>query len=228
LNAGGAAHRIAPGSVPVVFLAGEVPVIDLKKYEKTLTLKDGRTLTIRPMRSRDGAKLIRFLKALPLEERLTLRDDVADEKTVRKWVRALDYKQVIPLLGFVDKEIVADGSLHFSGLKWTLHVGEIRILVAPKFQQRGIGQAVVRELFALGVAAGLERITAMHMAIEGELIRELSALGFREVARVPKHVKDIHGRRHDLVILAAEVSEIWEQQERLTGEERFSTLSGQY
>ncbi|MCU0723368.1 MAG: hypothetical protein MUC63_07115, partial [Planctomycetes bacterium] len=138
------------------------------------------------------------------------------------------YKRVIPLLGFVDKKIVANGSLHFSGLRWTRHVGEIRILVAPKFQLRGIGQAVIRELFALGVASGLERITAMHMDIEGELIRELAPLGFREVARLAGHVKDIHGKPHDLVVLAAEIAEIWEQQERLTAEERFSTLSGQY
>jgi L-amino acid N-acyltransferase YncA len=209
-------------------LRKEVPVIDLAIYPKTLDLKSGKSLTIRPMNASDEAGLLKFLKGIPLIDRTALRDDVTDEKTVHEWIRDLNYSQVIPLLGIVDGEIVANGTLHFSFLRWTRHLGEIRILVNPALKGHGIGQAIIHELLSLGVSAGLERLTAMRMDVEDLLIRVFRSLGFREIARIPRQVEDIHGKRHDLVVLAVEVADIWEQQERLSGTDRYNTMSGEY
>jgi RimJ/RimL family protein N-acetyltransferase len=180
------------------------------------------------MDKQDESKVLNFLKTLPLEHRLFLRDDVADEMTVKRWTENLDYSKVLPLLGEVDRKVVANGSLHFSNLTWMLHVGEIRILVGPKHRGMGIGRTIIHELFGLGLAHGLERIVATQMDSEEFLIKTLVSLGFFEVARVPKHVKDIKGIKHDLVFLVAEAQDVFEQQERMIQEDQFFPLSGQY
>ncbi|MHC5036725.1 MAG: GNAT family N-acetyltransferase, partial [Planctomycetota bacterium] len=180
------------------------------------------------MDAKDETKLVHFLKNLPLEHRLFLRDDVADEKTVKSWVKNMDFDKVVPLLGEVDRKIVANGTLHISPLRWMNHIGEIRILVDPKYRGMGIGRAIIHELFKLGIGLGMERIMAMQMDTEEFLISVLVSLGFYEVARVPKHVKDMKGIKHDLVILVAEAQDVWEQQERMMQDDRFFPLSGQY
>ncbi|MHC4777215.1 MAG: GNAT family N-acetyltransferase [Planctomycetota bacterium] len=204
-------------------------MVDLSSYPKKVKLRKSRkSLTVRLMEQKDEAKVVSFLKTLPLEHRLFLREDVADEKTVKGWVENLDYDKVIPLLGEVDRKTVANGSLHLSHLRWMNHVGEIRILVDPKYRGMGIGRTVIHELFGLGLTKGLERIVATQMDSEEFLIKTLVSLGFYEVARVPKHVKDIKGIKHDLVFLVAEAQDVFDQQERMIQEDQYFPLSGQY
>jgi GNAT superfamily N-acetyltransferase len=203
-------------------------VTDLSIYPKKIKLKSRKQLAIRPMETKDEAKVLHFLQGIPLEHRLFLRDDVADEKTVKNWVKSLNYEKIIPLLGEADRKVVANGTLHFSTLRWMKHVGEIRILVDPKYRGLGIGRAIIHELFGLGISAGMERIMATQMDSEEFLVSVLVSLGFFEVARIPKHVKDMKGIKHDLVFLVAEAKDVWEQQERMMQDEQFFPLSGQY
>ena len=204
-------------------------MVDLSAFPKKVKLRKSRkSLTVRVMEKQDESRVLNFLKTLPLEHRLFLRDDVADEMTVKRWTENLDYTKVLPLLGEVDRKVVANGSLHFSNLRWMSHVGEIRILVGPKHRGMGIGRTIVHELFGLGLAHGLERIVATQMDSEEFLIQTLVSLGFFEVARVPKHVKDIKGIKHDLVFLVAEAQDVFEQQERMIQEDQYFPLSGQY
>jgi N-acetylglutamate synthase-like GNAT family acetyltransferase len=204
-------------------------VSDLSSYPKKVKLRKSRkSLSVRLMEQKDETRILNFLKTLPMEHRLFLRDDVADEKTVKRWASFLDYEKVIPLLGEVDRKIVANGSLHLPNLRWMNHVGEIRILVDPKYRGMGIGRTIIHELFGLGLSHGLERIVATQMDSEEFLIQTLVSLGFYEVARIPKHVKDIKGIKHDLVFLIAEAQDVFDQQERMIQEDQFFPLSGQY
>ena len=196
--------------------------------QEKIKVRNRKQLTLRPMTDKDEAKILMFLKKLPLEHRLFLRDDVADEKTVKGWAKNLNYSTVIPMIGEADRKIVANGTLHFSQLRWMKHVGEIRILVDPKYRGLGIGRTIIHELFGLGISGGLERIMATQMDSEEFLISVLISLGFYEVARIPKHVKDMKGIKHDLVVLVAEAQDVWEQQERMIEDEQFFPLSGQY
>jgi len=203
-------------------------LVDLSAYPKKIKIKGRKSLTVRPMTAKDETRILQFLKNIPLEHRLFLREDVADEKTVQGWIKSLNYDRVIPLLGEVDHKIVANGTLHLSPLRWIRHVGEIRILVDPKYRGMGIGRAVIHELFSLGISVGLERIMATQMDSEEFLIQVLVTLGFSEVARIPKHVKDMKEIKHDLVFLTAEVQDVFDQQERMIQEDKYFPLSGQY
>jgi len=92
----------------------------------------------------------------------------------------------------------------------------------------------------LALEAGAEDVTASDESWEitcdpsvmTDVIEALKAAGLEpesnEVARIPKHVKDMKGIKHDLVVLVAEAQDVWEQQERMIGDEQFFPLSGQY
>ena len=60
-------------------------------YPKPVTLKDGRTVVLRPLAKGDFEKLYAFFQAVPDEDRLFLRDDICDPDLVRKWTDEINF-----------------------------------------------------------------------------------------------------------------------------------------
>ena len=69
----------------------------LDEYPKEVALKDGSTVTLRPMVARDEAALLEFFQSLSEGERLYLRDNVTDPEVVRGWAESVDYNRVLPV-----------------------------------------------------------------------------------------------------------------------------------
>ena len=97
------------------------------EYPKTVTLKDGRSIVIRPLARDDFDQLHAFFAALPEEDRLFLRHDVSDPQLVRKWTEELDFDRIVPLNALDGGEVVASGSLHLLPHGWMSHVGHVPV-----------------------------------------------------------------------------------------------------
>ncbi|MER3420357.1 MAG: hypothetical protein C4290_07460, partial [Chloroflexota bacterium] len=97
----------------------------LDGYPKTLTLADGTTVTVRPLRATDQAALLAFFRGIPAEDRWWLREDVCDPEVIRRWTVELDYDRVLPLVALVENRIVADATLHRRGFGARHHLGEV-------------------------------------------------------------------------------------------------------
>ena len=82
----------------------------LTKYPKTVKLKDGAQVQIRPLARDDFDQLLAFFESLPDEDRLFLRHDVRDPELIRKWTEELDLDHVIPLGAFDGDTLVGDGA----------------------------------------------------------------------------------------------------------------------
>src|SRR5262249_9300271 len=84
----------------------------LDEYPKTIVLKNGASVTLRPLAASDADQLIAFFQRIPENERWYLRHDVSNAETVRQWALAVNYERVIPILAIKDGQIIGDATLH--------------------------------------------------------------------------------------------------------------------
>jgi RimJ/RimL family protein N-acetyltransferase len=189
--------------------------MNLGTYPIAVTLRDGTQVTLRVMEPKDGPGVLDFFRALPEEDRLFLRDDVTRPEWLDRFVRQIDYNRMVPLVAEDKDRIVGNAALYRSLHGWSAHVGEIRVAVARAFQGKGLGTMLARELVRIAVDAGVEKMVASVVDNQVGAKRAFEKLGFRPEAVLKGHVKDIHGSKRDLVILANDVSHIWESMESL-------------
>ncbi len=181
----------------------------LDGYPKTVTLTDGTTVTVRPLRPTDQAALLAFFRGIPAEDRWWLRENVSDPAVIRRWTVDLDYDRVLPLVALVDDRIVADATLHRRGYGARHHLGEVRVVVAPAYRGRGLAYALLVELCEIAAAAGLAKLEAEIVArAQSGALEAVEQIGFRLVATIPDHLVGPDGTPHDLLFLVYPLSEV--------------------
>jgi ribosomal protein S18 acetylase RimI-like enzyme len=187
----------------------------MDKIEK---LKDGTEVTIKRIGPDDIDALMNFYLALPLEDRKYLKFDVTDRKVVAKRLRRVETGDDIRIAAVHGGLIVGSGALELSGETWSKHQGEIRVIVARPFQQRGLGSIMIRELYFIAVQNNLETIVAKMMRPQVGALKIFRRLGFRDDSLIPDFVKDIKGGPQDLIVMTCDVKDLWKQLDRLFSE----------
>jgi RimJ/RimL family protein N-acetyltransferase len=177
----------------------------LEGYPKTITLKDGTAIALRLMTRDDEHDLARFFGGLPDESKRYLSAEATDRRVIARWMREIDYEKKIPLLAEFDGRIVASVTLLRQTFGWGRHVGEVRAVIAPEFQGRGLGGLLLEEVAGIGERKGLRKLVARIVAGRSEIIRALERAGFRSVAVLKGYAKDTAGRYADLAILVREL-----------------------
>lgn len=181
--------------------------------EKKETLKDGTKITIRKLYDKDLDKLMKFYSALPPEDRKYLRIDVTDRKIVEKRIKLTETGSVIRITALFEDEIIADGALELSAEEWRKHQGELRVIVARSFQNKGLGMILVRELYFIAVEKRVELVVVKMMRPQIAAQRIFRKLGFREELLIPDYVLDQTGKKQDLIVMTCNIKELWSELE---------------
>ncbi len=189
--------------------------MNLSDYPKKKTLKDKTEVILRPLKKEDKDELLKFFRSLPTRERLFLKHDVIKEEVIQKWVDNIDYLKVLPILAIVNDKIVGDATLHRTSYGWSKHVGEIAIVVANEFRKKGLGTLLVKELVNYAISTGLDKIFAQMTEKQIPAIKALNKIGFIKEATLKKHVVDISGKKHNLIIMSNDVSHLWRKMDDL-------------
>ena len=179
--------------------------------EKAETLKDGKKILIRPLTLKDLDKLMAFYKSLPPDDRKYLRVDVTDRRVVADRSPPTDAGPVFRIIALYKDKIVADGALELSGEEWRRHQGEVRLIVARPFRRKGLGMVMIRELYFLAAARNVATVVAKMMRPQKAAQTIFHRLGFREEALLPDYVKDLTGRTQDLLIMIADLGDMWSE-----------------
>ncbi len=179
--------------------------------EKSEILKDGTEVTIRELGLDDLDKLMKFYRALPLEDRKYLKIDVTKKRIVLQRLRKIESGDVARIVAFHKGQIIADGALEFSGDQWSRHQAEIRLIIARSFQQKGLGTVMIRELYFIALQKKVELIVARMMRPQVGAQQIFRKLGFREEMLLPDHVKDIDGISQDLIIMTCDVKHLMKE-----------------
>jgi L-amino acid N-acyltransferase YncA len=178
----------------------------LEQYPKQVTLPDGSVVTLRPMTRDDQYALYNFFVNLDPEDRRYLRNVVTDRKLIEKWARNLNYDLVLPILAEYDGRIVANATLHFQTFGWGRHVAEIRVTVAPEFQGRRLGTALIEELSQLAAQSNVKKLLARIVTTREGVIAAFEKAGFRLMTVLKRYVKDLYNSQYaDIALLVKEL-----------------------
>ena len=158
--------------------------------ERSIVLKDGRSVHIRPLRPDDIEKSLAFFAALDPEERRYLRRDVTRREVVVGRIRENDSMEAERLVATYDDEIVADGSFERERFSWGEKIGQHN---ADRINVRMLRpQIAAREIFR--------------------------RLGFREEYVLPDHVRDLEGNLQDMILMRCELSMLYKGEGEGEGE----------
>jgi L-amino acid N-acyltransferase YncA len=179
--------------------------LNLEFHPRELALPDGRRATLRLMEPADKAALLRFSRALPPNDLLFLRTDITLEETLDDWAGNLVSGATITIVAMIQGEIAGYASLHHDRKRWTRRVGEIRVLLGPRYRGLGLGRRLAEEVFKIGRVRGIKKMAAMLTPDQAGARAAFERLGFQVEALLQSWVADRNGRPHDLLVMSHEV-----------------------
>jgi acetyl coenzyme A synthetase (ADP forming)-like protein len=150
--------------------------------EATIVLRDGSTLTIRPVRAEDAADLGRFFSDLSLESRVfRFFAAVANaDRSIQRMVN-VDYMSSYGLVA------VAGAKPQIVGHAMYVVIGrrtaEMALAVADAYQGRGLGTILLGQLAEAAAAAGIEMFEAVVRPENHRMLQMLRESGFPVQAR---------------------------------------------
>ena len=177
-------------------------------FPKHITLDDGTAVELRPLEEGDHEALHGFFSRIPEEDLYYLKDDVTDLDVIRNWTHNIDHERVIAIEAVVDGEIVSDATIHRTRAFSRRHIGELRVVVDPRFRQRGLGSHVIRELLDIAKELNLYKVYIdLVTRREEAAIRFAERMGFERVATLPSRIMDYYGGYQDVVVMEVSLSD---------------------
>jgi RimJ/RimL family protein N-acetyltransferase len=183
-------------------------------YPRTVSV-GGADVEVRFMRAGDEAAVLAFARHLPPHDLLFLPRDIAHPKVLAAWVREIERGAMTTLLAFRGDMVIGCATLARDPLSWSAHVAELRVVVARAARGGGLGRVLSMAAGELAVQTGSEKLVAHMTPDQIGAVTVFETMGYRAEALLRDHVKDVDGRKHDLVILSLDV-------------ERFRTRSAAY
>jgi ribosomal protein S18 acetylase RimI-like enzyme len=180
--------------------------LELQKFPKDITAKDGFNCSLRPLRPEDETSFHEFFLAVPESERMFIKHRVTEPEVIREWCENIDYGRNLPLLALCDGRIVGDATLHQQLGGWKRHIGRISVLVHPKFRGRGLAKALVHEIVEIARNTGLEKVEAEFIGEQEAAIHMFAMLGFSNLLRLENYVKDMQAISHDYVLMGLDLT----------------------
>ncbi len=174
-------------------------------FPKTVKLKDGTQLVIRPLLKEDEKKLCEYFLSLPAKEVSRLKDDITNPKVVEKMIYDLDYDVAFPLIAFDEDLIVGSATIKFNPIGWTKHQAEIRGTVHPDYREKGLSTCIIDMIVEISKSMGIDQLTAEVSPALDEAYFLCEKVGFKEAAVLKNFIKDQEGNYEDLVIMIKEL-----------------------
>jgi RimJ/RimL family protein N-acetyltransferase len=185
---------------------------DRRSYPLHVATEAG-DIEFRMMGPADEAAVLAFAQALPAHDLLFLPRNISEPKVLSAWVKEIERGAITSLLAVNDDKVVGCGTLVRDLHSWSPHVGEIRMVVSLDVRGQGVGRALSQETFALALGAGLEKFSVQMTIDQRGAIALFESLGFKAEALLRDHVRDVDGKKHDIVVLGHNVTQVRAQME---------------
>ena len=177
----------------------------LEQYPKTVKLKNGSSVTFRPLKASDEKQFHEFFVAVPDNERILFKHRVTDPEIIHDWCQRIDYGKILPLLALDGDKVVADASLHQTLGGWKRHIGRLSVVVHPNYRGRGLAGHLVNELIDIARNVSLEKLEAEFLGNQVAARRVFQERGFNELLVLEDYVKDMQAISHDYVLMGRHI-----------------------
>ena len=185
---------------------------EMRSYPRHIAT-DAGDIEFRLMAQADEAAVLDFAQKLPVHDLLFLPRNISEPKVLAAWIKEIERGAITSLLAVMAGRVVGCGTIVRDPLSWSPHVGEIRMVVSTDVRGLGVGRALSQETFALALGAGLEKLMVQMTVDQVGAIAIFEGLGFRAEALLRDHVRDLAGRKHDIVVLGHNVAQVAAQLE---------------
>ena len=185
---------------------------EARTYPRRIRTEAGE-IEFRLMSRADEAAVLAFAQKLPTHDLLFLPRNISQPKVLSAWIHEIERGDITSLLAFRDGEVVGCGALVRDPHSWSPHVGEIRMVISLDVRGLGVGRALSQETFALALGAGLEKLSVQMTVDQQAAIALFESLGFKAEALLRDHVRDIDGKKHDIVVLGHNIAQVQAQLE---------------
>jgi RimJ/RimL family protein N-acetyltransferase len=190
----------------------EIDMSETRSYPQRVNTEAGE-VELRLMTRTDEAAVLAFAKALPTHDLLFLPRNISQPKVLSAWISEIEAGDITSLLALKGGAVVGCGTLVKDSRSWSPHVGEIRMVVSLEVRGKGVGRALSQETFALALGSGLEKLSVQMTVDQRAAIALFESLGFKAEALLRDHVRDVDGRKHDIVVLGHNVAQVRAQME---------------
>jgi RimJ/RimL family protein N-acetyltransferase len=174
---------------------------------------DAGEIEFRLMSRADEAAVLDFARKLPTHDLLFLPRNISEPKVLSAWINEIERGLITSLLAIKDGKVVGCGTLVRDPQSWSPHVGGIRMVVSLDVRGQGVGRALSQETFAFALGAGLEKLVAQMTVDQAAAIALFESLGFKAEALLRDHVRDVDGKKHDIVVLGHNIAQFQAQLE---------------
>lgn len=167
----------------------------------------GEPVTFRLMTPDDRDRVLAFVKSLPEEDLYYLINDIRNPAGMNRWIEGIVDRSMITILAISPRdELLGYATLRSGQLRWTRHLGEIRIMVSPKARGRGVGKLLGKEVFAAAHDTDMRRIFARVTSKQMPARYLFQHLGFHIEALLAECVIDNEGRTQDMMFMSYDVA----------------------
>ena len=170
-------------------------------------------IEFRLMSRADEDAVLAFAQKLPTHDLLFLPRNISQAKVLSAWLNEIERGDITSILAVKAGTVVGCGTLVRDPRSWSPHVGEIRMVVSQDVRGQGVGRTLSQETFALALSAGLEKLSVQMTVDQQAAIALFESLGFKAEALLRDHVRDVDGRKHDIVVLGHNVAQVRAQME---------------
>jgi ribosomal protein S18 acetylase RimI-like enzyme len=190
----------------------EIDMSEKRTYPRHVKTDAGE-IEFRLMSRADEAAVLAFAQQLPTHDLLFLPRNISQSKVLSAWINEIERGDITSLLAIRQGVVVGCGTLVRDPHSWSPHVGEIRMVVSLEVRGQGVGRALSQETFAIAIGAGLEKLSVQMTVDQQAAIALFESLGFKAEALLHDHVRDVDGKKHDIVVLGHNVAQVRAQLE---------------
>src|SRR6202049_3986140 len=174
---------------------------------------DGGEIEFRLMSRPDEPAVLAFAERLPTHDLLFLPRNISQPKGRSVWINEIERGDITSLLALKQGVVVGCGTLVRDPHSWSPHVGEIRMVVSQDVRGQGVGRTLSQETFALALGEGLEKLSVQMTVDQQAAIALFESPGLKAEALLHGHVRDVDGKKHDIVVLGHNVAHVPAQME---------------
>ena len=180
------------------------------KYEKTITLKDGRTCCLRSGTPEDAAAVLANfnLTHAQTDWLLTYPDEIrfTEEDEARYLKEKTESENEVELVAELEGKIVGTAGVDRLGRQEKLrHRAEFGISIVREYWGLGIGKALTRACLECAKAAGYAQLELSVVADNSNAIRLYESLGFVEYGRNPLGFRSRISGWQEIVLMRLEL-----------------------
>ncbi|HKZ98000.1 MAG TPA: GNAT family N-acetyltransferase [Thermoplasmata archaeon] len=170
--------------------------------EEAVALRDGRRLSIRPVRAGDEEALLENVNLVAAEHAYLLMDRVpVDLDAERAWIASFDGERSALFLAVDGDAIVGQADCRGGEFPKIAHSGVIGIAVRDGWREAGLGRILMERVLEWMRSRGFLTARLSVFASNVRARRLYESLGFEVEGTRRKHVR-IHGELVDEVLMA--------------------------